>query len=311
MKRRGELVLMGTWLFSVIGAGQNLVWQDSVVLLRFRNPIDPGVTLVKFRFTQELEYSFTLSNMLFLNWSQGNGSNQAAVLHHFKYRSKLNHSGNLSISASFNHILGIQCFFDSISRFQPDDNTLDTRIEIRLRKNVTFSVLSNLTTRIFNAWDYSSDQTGNLIRTLNSSFLTPLLCTFSAGVGWTFPGWGTINLGMSAGKFTLVRNSAVYDEMGVTEFFGVPKDRKFLFEYGMTLHLLIDRNFLNRVQWNCDVLIFKNYEMPVDLVLKNLVGIRINKFLRTTIQTRFFYEEETSKNFQVENLVTVGFYFLL
>jgi hypothetical protein len=311
MKRRGELVLMGAWLFSAIGVGQNLVWHDSTVLLRLQNPIEPGATLVKFRFTQELEYSVTLSNMLFLNWHKGNGSNQAAFLHRVNYRSKLNHSGNFSISASFNHILGIQFFFDSISRFQPDENTLDTRIEIRLRKNIAFSVLSNLTTRLFNGWDYSSDQTGNLIRTLNSSFLTPLVCTFSAGLGWTFSGWGSVNLGVSAAKFTLVRNSAIYDETGVTDFYGVPKDRKFLFEYGMTLHLLIDRNFLNRVQWNCDVLIFKNYEMPVDLVLKNLVGIRINKFLKTTIQTRFFYEEETSKNFQIENLVTLGFYFLL
>lgn len=309
-KRRG-LVLLCTWLMSLIGGGQNLVWKDTVALVFLKNPADPGISLVKFCFSQNLEYSFTFSNMLFLNWQRGNSNSQASFQQQLKYRLQLNNTRNFTINTSFVHNLGVQFFFDSITRFQPDENTMDTRIEIRIRKNVTFSVLSNLTTRLFNEYDYSSCQASTLLKTLNSSFLTPLLCTFSAGFGWTVPRFGTLSLGLSAAKFTWIRNREIYDQQDILEFYGVPKNKSYLFEYGLSIHLMIDKNFLNRVQWNCDVLIFKNYKKPADLIMKNLLGIRINKFLKASIQTRLYYEEEKSKNVQIENLISIGFYFIM
>jgi len=57
------------------------------------------------------------------------------------------------------------------------------------------------------------------------------------------------------------------------------------------------------------LLIFKNYLKPVDLVLDNLVGIRINKFLKTSIRTHVTYESAVSRNLQIENMVSVGFGF--
>ena len=311
MWKQGGLVILFAWLMPVSGGGQSLVLQDTLVLATLKSPVDPAIPMMKYRFSQDLEYSFTFSNVLFLNWRRGNGDNQVALLQHLKYHSLIDNTRNVSISTSFDHTLGIQFFFDSISRFQPDDNTLDNRLEISLRKNVKILIQSNLTTRLFNAYDYSTDQTGALKRTISSSFLTPLLWTFSAGFGWVVPRLGIFSMGVSAAKLTLIRNRAVYEESGTSEFYGVPKEKGYLFEYGLSLHLVVDKNFLNRIQWNCDVLIFKNYEKPIDLNMRNLVGIRINKFLKTSIQTRLFYEEETSKNIQVENLISIGFYFLL
>jgi hypothetical protein len=311
MGKRGGLVLLFAWLVSAAGVGQSLVWNDTLVLLALKNPVDPGISLVRYHFTQSFDYSFSISGMLFLNWQQGSGNNQACLLQRLNYRTKLYNNRTFSITTNFVHNLGFQYFFDSISRFQPDDNTLDTRFEIRVRKNFTFSFLSSLATRLFNAYDYAPGQAGILVRTLRSSFLTPLVCTFSAGFGFSFPRLGTLTMGLSAGKLTFIRDPEIYEAMGVNEFFGVAKGRAFLFEYGLSIHLAVDKDFLNRIHWNCDVQIFKNYKKPIDLVMKNLVGIRINKFLKTSIQTRVFYEEQTSRNVQVENLVSIGFYFAL
>jgi hypothetical protein len=311
MWKQGGLVMLFAWLMPAGGGGQTLVLQDTLVLATIKSPVDPVVPLVKYRFSQDIEYSFTFSNVLFLNWQRGNGNNQVALLQHLKYHSLIDNTRSISINTSFDHTLGMQFFFDSISRFQPDDNTLDNRLEITLHKNLKILIQSNLTTRLFNAYNYSTGQTGNLTRTISSSFFTPLLWTFSAGFGWVVPRLGMFSMGLSAAKLTLIRNRAVYEESGVSEFYGVPRDKGLLFEYGLSLHLVVDKNFLNRIQWNCDVLVFKNYKKPIDLVMRNLVGIRINKFVKASIQTRLFYEEETSKNIQVENLISVGFYFLL
>jgi len=311
MSKREGLILLCAWLMSVTGGGQNLVWKDSVVLVTLNSPADPGISLVKFRLTQDMEYSFTFANILFLNWQQGDHTNLVSLLHHLKYRSQVSNDRNVIIRNSFMHDLGIQYFFDSVSRFQPDENTLNTQVEVRIGKNIAFSVFSNITTRIFNSYLYATDPAGNLLKTLSASFLTPLLWTLSTGLGWSFPKIGTLNLGLSAAKLTWIHNRKVYEKPEVEEFYGVPREKSYVFEYGLSVHLLVDKNFLKCVHWNCDLLVFKNYEKPVDLMMKNLIGIRINKFLKTSIQTRLYYENDVSRSIQVENIVSLGFYFNL
>ena len=311
MGTREALVIFCTWLISVMGAGQNLVMNDTVVMKTLNDPADPEVSLVKFRFTQDLEYSVSFTALVYYNWQQGEHTNLVSLVHHLRYKSQFTNFRNIKISNYFIHFLGIQYFFDSISRFHPDENTLDTRMELKIGKNLAFNVFSNFTTCFFNSFNYTKDHNGDLLKTLSASFLTPLLWTFSTGLGWNFPQWGTLSLGLSAAKFTWIRNREVFSQQNIVEFYGVPKGKNHSIEYGFSMHLLVDKDFQNRVHWNCDLLIFKNYEKPVDLVMKNLIGLMINKFLKTSIQTRLFYEREVSKTIQFENMVSLGFYFNL
>ena len=166
-------------------------------------------------------------------------------------------------------------------------------------------------TRLFPSYLYSTDPVGNLVRTSNTSFLTPLLLTCSVGFGYNFGGFGSFSLGISAAKFTWVRNKAVYNQQHIEKFYGVPRGKSYVYEYGLSVHLRVDKDLLKRVHWNCDLLIFKNYQMPADMILKNLIGIRISKFLKVSIQTRLFYETEVSKSIQSENMLSMGFYYNL
>lgn len=305
------MILLCTWLITAAGTGQNLVWRDTVVRVSPLDSAAPVNALVKFRLSQQLEYAVSGTNLLFSNWQQGNSVNFLSLIQHFDHRLLFFNDRNFTITNSFAHELGIQYFFDSISRFQPDDNTLNTSIDIRMAKNLTFSVCSNLTTCMFNSYAYATDPAGNLRKTLKASFLTPLLWTFSAGVTSVLPLTGSLNLGLSAGKFTWIRNNGIYEQQNILEFYGVPLRKRFLLEYGLGLHLLVDKNFLDCIRWKCDVLVFKNYEKSIDLAVKNFVEVRISRFLKASIQTRLNYEKEVSKWIQVENRVTLGFYIRL
>ncbi len=289
-------------VFSQVG-----LWFDTIPLLPLAGLVPGERELVRYRFTQEAEYSMAFSGFFFLNWQREKSARHLALQQKFRYQAVLEDNRHFRIVNLYTHGLGLQLFFDSLTRFHIDENSLDTRIELRLFRSLSINFISNLSTRIFNGYDYLSDTLGRLVRILNSSFLTPLLCTFSAGAGWSWPGFGIISLGIGSVKLTYIRDKSVYDARGVTVYYGVPRERAYLLEYGLSLHLVVDKNFRNRVRWMCDLLLFKNMNNPVDMTLKNLVDIRINKYLKTSIQTRLFYEEKLSRNLQVENIISLGF----
>jgi hypothetical protein len=305
-------VLLVLW---VTGAGwgslsvfsQTGIWYDTIPLFHLTDPARGARSLIRYRYTQEAEYSLTFSGFFFLNWQHEKSANNLALQQKFRYQSVLEDSQHFRIVNLFTHGLGAQFFFDSLSKFQVDENVLDTRIEFRLHPRLTINFSSNLSTRFFNGYDYLSDSTGCLIRVLNSSFLTPLFWTFSLGAGWRWPGFGVVSLGMGAAKLTCIRDQSVYDARSVDVYYGVPRDKGFLFEYGLSLQIVVDKTFRNRVRWMCDLLIFKNKDKPADLSLKNLIDIRINRYLKTSIQTRLFYEELVSRKLQVENVISLGF----
>jgi len=262
----------------------------------------------KIRYKQELDYSLSFSNYLFLNWHHDKNANQVILLQNLKYNFSLPGDSLVRLSGSFQHNLGLQSYFDSLTKIQTDDNTLNTRFDIRIHKNLNFTVNSILTSRFMNGYDYSVDDSGRITKTLNSSFLTPLLWTFSGGFTITWHDFGSINLGLSTAKLTYIRDKSIFERQKVTKFCGVPEGKDHLFEYGLSLQFLADKEFFKRIKWNCDLLVFKNYTSQVDVTLKNNFGIRINRFLKASIQTRVFYEEMVSRSIQVENLVTFGFY---
>ena len=288
---------------------QGLVLGDSMVPCSFYLLTGSFSLPVKMRIAQDIEYTLSCSNLISVNRQRGPDIFQFSLLQHLLHQAQITSGGKIKIASSFVHDLGLQYFFDSIFRFQPDENTWVTRLELTLFHHVIFSLYSQLTTRLFNAYTFEKDPSGTLHKTLNAAFLTPLLWTFSAGFGWTIPRFATLGFGLASAKITYIRNRGIYDQLHVSTFYGVAKGKNHLFEYGLNMHLLIDHEFKPRIHWNCDVLMFQNYHKPVDLVMNNLVGIKINKYLKTVIQTHLSYESAVCRNLQVENMISVGLSF--
>lgn len=282
----------------------------SVVDAQITIPMDSLLRDVrhKARFEQELDYTLSASNLLFCNGQHDKNADSFILLQNLKYNFSLSAGRVLRFSGSLQHNLGLLSYFDSITLVRPDDNTLNTRFDIRLTKTMSFTLNSILASRILNGYDYSADDSGRVIKVLNSAFCTPLQWTFSGGLSVKWQGLGSMNLGISTAKFTYIRDRSIFRKQNVNTYYGVPEGKDHIFEYGLSFQFLADKEFFKRIRWNCDMLLFKNYTAPIELTLKNNFGVRISKFLKLSIQSRVLYEEKVSRHVQMENLVTFGFY---
>jgi len=289
-------------------AAQDLSWDDSANSLVFR-PVFPKIPH-KFRISNELDYSFSLTGYYYINDPGNKTAGQLAFLQNLKYTFGFS-SERFHLTNNLVHSLGMIYYIDSISKFQTDENTLNTRASCELTKFLQFTASSVITTRIFNSWDVVQNGGGSVIKTINSSFLTPLICNFSGGFGIHLMKAGTLDVGISSAKLTYIQDRGIFEKTGRDSFYGVEKGRNTSLEFGMSLHLLIDWLILKKVQWNCDLLLFKTDNASVDMTFKNLFAYRINRFLRTSLQTRLFYDEDVGLRLRMENLVSIGFDFHL
>lgn len=286
---------------------QDLCWKDTVKLCRIKNLFSPFQPLLQWRFSQEMDYSLSFSDFLQINRPKVNKSNQFSLLQNVRLQTVLERQEYFKFSNDFLHVLGVQFFIDSITRFQFDENSVDTRLDIKIYRNFSSTLNSILTTRIFNDYNYSINDSGMLVRSLNSGFLTPLVWTFSLGFCWNWRSVISLNFGLSSVRLTYVRDKRVYSTTGADTFYGVPRDKPALLEYGFSLRMIIDKTFKEKISWKCELQLFKNYKMPLDISIKNNIDIRITRFLKTSIQTRIYYEESQSRPIQLENLISVGF----
>lgn len=146
-----------------------------------------------------------------------------------------------------------------------------------------------------------------MIRILNSSFLTPLVSTISGGFSWKSSG-GTLTLGLSSAKITYIRDRSIFERQKVSIYYGIPKGRDYLIEYGISLQLMTDTDLLKWLHWSCDFMFFKREDgAPWDLNMKNQFCLKISRYFMLNIRTGLFYEEKVATGLQIENMVSVGF----
>lgn len=306
------ILLFGFFLAGLNLPGQDLSQGDS------RNPPenDPfshPEKLIRMRLSQDIDYFLSLSAFQFLNWSHEKNTDQLVFQQSLKYSFLLSKDSSVTFSNILIHDLGFRFFFDSLTQVQPDETTLSTRLSINLHKKLSILFLSDITSRLLNNFEYIPGDHGNPVKVQSTSFLTPLTLSFSLGSAYSWPGFGVLSLGFSSAKFTYLRDCSVFDKLNVQSLYGIPKGKNHRFEYGVSLRLLVDmdKELFSRVHWSCDLLLFKNLNSFPDITLKNLFTVKLTRFIKTSIQTRILYEEEVSKNIQVENYLNIGFSFHL
>jgi len=303
--------LLFCFLMRFSGYSQEFSIKDIIARYLLRNSLHIGSIPDKIRFTDELEYTLTANGFILVNWLHDDKADQVNVFQNLKYQCLLQNNKTFRFSGTFIHNLGFQHYFDSITKINIDDNNLTARLDIKIDARFAFTISSNITSRLMNGFDYVTTDSGMQIKVLNSSFLTPLMLTMTLGIGYTWKDFGIVNLGISSGKLTSILNKQIFSTRKITSYYGIAQGKTYLLEYGFAFQLLIDKDIFRILHWDCDLLLFKNYNSPVDLAFKNLFGLRINKFLKATLQTRISYEEKMCKHLQFENLLSVGLYLQL
>lgn len=296
-----------TWLCLTYDSPcQELCFNDSL-LVRIDAQLPSCSPLVLYRFRQQIDCKLSFSGLLNFQWEHDPAANHVALLGKLNYRSSVSNERRFKLQASLLQDLGFQIFFDSITRFFPDATSLITQLEVKINHHFSYSVNTNLTSRIFNDYRYFTDQNGDQVKRLLSGFLTPMIVTFSTGFGWNLPSWGMVNLGITGGKLTFIRSREIFGILKTEKFYGVPAGKQTLFEYGFSMLVTIDRNLTRTLKWTCEMILFKNYIKPADISVKNLFEWRFGRNLSGSLQTRLFYEEAVSKKLQIDNIVTLGF----
>lgn len=285
---------------------QQLVWREAEDFTRIRIPGDTGQSLLRLKVSQHLDYAITLSGGLFINWKHDQGANQVMLIQDLVYQCRMETRKGATFSQKIVHHLGVQYFPDSIAQVYLDDNQAETRIEWKIRRYHGGFLSLLFSTRLCNRYQILPDDSGNLVRTLSESFLTPLTGLFSGGIQFRWPAVGSLNIGLTSAKLTWIRDRNIYEILATNIYYGVPEEKRFLFEYGLSIQLLINHDITRWLHWDCDLLIFKNTNMSPDIILRNNLGFRLARFLRARMQTRVYYEERVSNRVQMENIVSAG-----
>ena len=312
MQGQGKSVIAGLFFLFISLCSldaQELNWDDSLRSLIFK-PL-PADSRTRRKYQGCLDYSVSLAGDYLINRLKNDNPGQFSLSHSLKYRILLSGKGHVHFTADLVHNLGIQCYFDSINKIGTDDNILASRLAVDVGRLLQFSITTELKTRIFNEWNIVPLPNGGVSRILNASFLTPLTGTFSGGLGLKIPEFGNLDLGVTSAKWTYLHDRSVFERTGLTVFCGVPEGKRMLIEYGLSLQLDIDRLIGKHIQWNCDLLLFKKNDAPVDVSLKNLFAYRISRYFKTSLQTQLFYDEKISRQVRLENLISLGFDFHL
>jgi len=217
-------VLTG-WILTILpwGAGQcqSLLHNDTVKLPLNSWFAESKKTPLRFTFTPRIEYSATAGLSLYLNSSDPSGSNSVTLNQTLRYLCYISKPGKINLSNSFFHRLGFRSFFDSITEISFDENTLNTRLEVRLYRWMTIAAESEISTRIFNRYLISLADSSHSTRYLDAGFLTPMTWNLSAGVTFPVKGYGSLLLGMTGAKLTFVRDRRVFENPMITSFYGV------------------------------------------------------------------------------------------
>jgi hypothetical protein len=264
-----------------------------------------GISTLK----RSLEYSFSASLFSYVNGSGQEGKGQVLLLNGFKYSWTIGHDEDIYCTNTFSHRLGVRYFFDSVTRIHADENIFRTRLEYKIARWSGLAFDSELSTRLLNGYDYLLKDSNQVVRVLNSSFLTPLIWNLSLGLSFRVPGTGTVLLGISGARLTVIRDTSVFSAQQSDVYQGIRRGSNHLFEYGLSCRIQAERTFWKILRWNCDMLVFKGFNKPADLNLKNLFEIRPVNFLVISLQSRICYEEDISRRIVMENILSAGFSF--
>jgi hypothetical protein len=254
-------------------------------------------TARKLLLRQEADLALSASVLQYTNWKPDAGKGQVSLQESVMYRFRAETNGTIRLLIWINHSLGIINWFDSISRFQPDETTLNLTLDAAFRKRWSANFSGVATTRL------TDDRSSGLV---GSCFLTPVIVTFSGGLGLNFKGYGSCQLGMTSAKFTWIRKSSVFGILQTDTYYGVPKGKTSRLEYGISLRILVDREVAAWLRWNADLLLFKDYRAPVDITWKNRFEFRVYRVIKVILQTRMLYEPDLTKSLQFENFLSAG-----
>ncbi len=227
-----------------------------------------------------------INQATFTNWASG-GQNSfgAGALFNLKAdyrRQKSSWKNTIDLAYGF-QLLGKS----SAARFTKTDDKVEytTSYGYALGKHWDVTLLANVRTQFTNGYNYPNDSVAI------SKFMAPGYVVAGIGINYVPAEFFTLYVSPAAGRFTFVED----DTLSAHGDFGVEKGKRMKGEFGAYVRAVFNKEVFKNVTVNTSVELFSDYLHKfgnVDVNWNVLVGLKVNKWLSTTINTQLIYDDD-------------------
>lgn len=227
-----------------------------------------------------------ITQAAFSNWAAG-GENSIGVgaLANVKADYKKNkHSwkNNLGLAYGF-QFLGK----GSQARFTKTDDKIEytTSYGYAVSKHWDVTFLANFRSQFTNGYNYPNDSVPI------SNFLSPGYLVVGIGMNYVPAEYFQLYMSPAAGRFTFVRDQVLSDAGA----FGVDPGKHIKGEFGPYVRAVFNKEVFKNVTLNTSLELFSDYLKDfgnVDVNWNVLIGLKVNKWLSTTINTQLLYDDD-------------------
>lgn len=227
-----------------------------------------------------------ITQAAFSNWAAG-GENSIGVgaLFNLKADYKKNkHSwkNNLDLAYGF-QFLGN----GNNSRFTKTDDKIEftSSYGYALSRHWDLTLLTNFRTQFANGYNYPNDSVEI------SKIMAPGYLVIGLGVNYVPAEYFTLYISPTAGRFTFVLDQTLANAGA----FGVDSAEHIKGEFGPYLRAAFNKEVFKNITVNTTLELFSNYLKKfgnIDINWNVLIGLKVNKWLTTTINTQLLYDDD-------------------
>jgi hypothetical protein len=234
------------------------------------------------------------------NWAAGGEQNTLGITTILNYN--INHrKGKYTWNNYLDLALGFQNA-SSFGRFRKVDDRIDitSKYGYQFSKQWYTAVLANLNTQALQGYDYT-----DTLNTRISNFLAPGKVLLSAGIDFRPDTHFSLFISPITTRWILKIDPAFY----TVSKFGVPATKKSYNELGAFATAKYTKPFAKWVLYTGRLDLFSNYRrnpQNVDILFTNLLALKFNKWLGTTVSLDVLYDDDVLKETQMKEILGLG-----
>lgn len=253
------------------------------------------------------EVELNMSQGALVNWASG-GENSLSLLSNIRYF--WNYNRNKTSWENWIHYrFGFMKNGEEEIRKNEDRFEFNSKLGQRAFRHWYYTAQFNTQTQLFNSYDYPKDKE----RVLVSNFMSPGYFTLSLGLDYKPNDDFSLFLSPIAGKWNFVRDTAKID----VKRFGVEVGKRSKRNAGAKIDVRWRKNdILKILDLNNELNAFWSYDtkdkkeddpkLPLTITWKMTLSFKINYFLRTSIYTELFYDQNSSDKVQFKENLNLG-----
>lgn len=269
------------------------------------------VTLGKLRrryWTYYSEVELNMSQGALVNWARG-GENSLSLLSNIRYYWNYNKK-KTSWENWVHYRFGFMKNGDEDIRKNEDRFELNSKLGQKAFLHWYYTAQFNVLTQLFNSYDYPKDKERNLV----ANFMSPGYFTLSLGLDYKPKDNFSLFISPISGKWNFVRDTA---KISVKRY-GVEAGKRATRSAGAKMDVKSKfTNVLKIMDIDNQLNLFYSYDekdrnkndeniLPLTVNWKMTLSFKINYFLRTSIYTELYYDQNSSDKVQFKENLNLG-----